>query len=410
MATVCLAHQVALKVLRPELAANLGPERFLLGINTTGQLAHRPGAMLLTPLRVPRARRNGTFRPLLGSNMTRRALWLGLLLAPLLSVVTRPPELIAQLRNPDAPGTARVALSVEETIRVQRDAASGLAAERQCESDHGQVPLEVTRSAPDYLEGGDTWDAAYDPRVLAARRAVERLIFSYCEVRRRLGLKGGDALSASDSLFGQISIPQVRIDGQVALLDQALPPTLLNGWRAATTAVGAEFEMGPSTSKLRLLLGQRTQAQDRPFVAEYIRYWDLTGGGHRDSVPFFARGSTLSDIVGASAARVGFPHPHSSIFLNALDPGACGGFQNVSATECAHREAIQLSFEIGGAFGLLWFEGSRWGGWVFFGGGALPSVLQVGAPALGFGGIEEQLDQRVNLAHAIMEAISQQVH
>ncbi|HSW30337.1 MAG TPA: protein kinase, partial [Longimicrobiales bacterium] len=46
MATVYLAHDlrhdrdVALKVLRPELAASLGPERFLAEIRTTARLQH----------------------------------------------------------------------------------------------------------------------------------------------------------------------------------------------------------------------------------------------------------------------------------------------------------------------------------------------------------------------------------
>src|SRR4026207_790785 len=46
MATVYLAHDlrhdrpVALKVLRPELAATLGPERFLLEIRTAARLTH----------------------------------------------------------------------------------------------------------------------------------------------------------------------------------------------------------------------------------------------------------------------------------------------------------------------------------------------------------------------------------
>ena len=46
MATVCLAHDVrhdhpvALKVLRPELAAVVGAERFLAEIKTTANLQH----------------------------------------------------------------------------------------------------------------------------------------------------------------------------------------------------------------------------------------------------------------------------------------------------------------------------------------------------------------------------------
>jgi serine/threonine-protein kinase len=46
MATVYLAHdlkhdrKVAIKVLRPELAATLGPERFLREIETTANLRH----------------------------------------------------------------------------------------------------------------------------------------------------------------------------------------------------------------------------------------------------------------------------------------------------------------------------------------------------------------------------------
>jgi len=46
MATVYLARdlkhqrQVAIKVLRPELAAALGPERFLREVTTTAQLSH----------------------------------------------------------------------------------------------------------------------------------------------------------------------------------------------------------------------------------------------------------------------------------------------------------------------------------------------------------------------------------
>jgi eukaryotic-like serine/threonine-protein kinase len=49
MATVYLAHDghhdrpVALKVLHPELAAALGPERFLREIRTTARLQH-PGS------------------------------------------------------------------------------------------------------------------------------------------------------------------------------------------------------------------------------------------------------------------------------------------------------------------------------------------------------------------------------
>jgi serine/threonine-protein kinase len=57
MATVYLAQdlkhhrQVAVKVLRPELAAALGGERFLREITTTTNLRH-PNASVLTPAAV----------------------------------------------------------------------------------------------------------------------------------------------------------------------------------------------------------------------------------------------------------------------------------------------------------------------------------------------------------------------
>jgi len=57
MATVYLAHdqkhhrQVAIKVLRPELAAALGPERFLLEIETAARLNTPIFCRSTTPVR-----------------------------------------------------------------------------------------------------------------------------------------------------------------------------------------------------------------------------------------------------------------------------------------------------------------------------------------------------------------------
>src|SRR6478736_3233956 len=113
MATVYLAHdlkhgrQVALKVLRPELAAALGPERFLREIQLTARLQH-PHIL-----------------PLFDSGETAEQLWY---VMPYVEG-----ESLRQRLTREKP------LPVEDALRIARDVGSAL----DYAHDHGIVHLDL---------------------------------------------------------------------------------------------------------------------------------------------------------------------------------------------------------------------------------------------------------------------------